>query len=162
MKRHLPLLLAAGLALAAGSPPGNAAKNELKKLEGTWKVVAVEVNGQAVPAAARRLETITIKGARLTVVEQGNKESSMGLKIDPKKKPRAMDLHITRGGTSVDWKCIYALKDNELKICMPLPQKKGDNTPDAAGLGMRPDDFATEGRRRMLVTATRQAGKGQR
>jgi uncharacterized protein (TIGR03067 family) len=159
MKLHLPLLLVAGLVLAAQSPAGDAAKDDLKMLQGTWKVEAVSVGGKDVPPAKAGMEGLVIKGEQVTIRFGGKDVKSMKFKIDPTKKPKALDLRITRGEESVDWKCIYAVKGDELKICMPLARKKGDNTAGAKDTNERPDTFDTKDRPLMLITAKREANK---
>jgi uncharacterized protein (TIGR03067 family) len=160
MNRSLPLVLLAGLGVAAGSSPQEEVKAELKRLEGTWKVVAMELGGKKLPPEkAQRLGQIIITRDRLVLQEADKKETSMGLKIDPAKKPNAMDLRITRGKESIDWKCIYDLQGDDLKICMPLARKKGDSSGGSRDLNVRPESFVTEGRPLMLITARREVKK---
>jgi uncharacterized protein (TIGR03067 family) len=160
MKRCLPILLLVGFVVAADAPSGDKTKAEMKKLEGTWKVVSLELAGKPLPPEKARLGLLIIKGDKLTLTERGKDAKggkTMTFKIDPTKKPKTLDLRITRGEESVDWKCIYSLKADELKICMPLARKKGEKGP--ANTHVRPDSFETAGKPLMLITAKREAGK---
>jgi uncharacterized protein (TIGR03067 family) len=149
---------ASGVGRFLASAPDDDAKeqttDEFKKLEGTWKVLFLEMAGKKLPEDKKGPMNITIKGKRITLMGK-----AMDFKLDPGKKPKALDLHITRGNESVDWPCIYSVKGKELKIAMPLARKKGDNGAPPPGAYTRPTSFDTAGLPVMLITATREATK---
>src|ERR1051325_2758336 len=66
MKLYVLPVLVFGLVIAASSSGGDAAKTDLKKLEGTWGMVSGEAKGEKLP------ESI-VKNAKLTIV--GDKRS---------------------------------------------------------------------------------------
>src|SRR5262249_3347265 len=86
MKLHgLVLVVVAGLLVAADD-----AKDELKKLEGTWSMVSGEKDG-------KKLDADVIKGAKL-VIKGDEHDVKVGAdifkgthKIDPSKKPKTID-----------------------------------------------------------------------
>jgi uncharacterized protein (TIGR03067 family) len=147
------LLIAAGLLQAGNAPKGDSINQEMKKLEGKWTVVSLVMGGKKVPDN-NGPATILIKGNQITIMEK-----LMTFKIDPTKKPKNLDLRIGRGEESVDWKCIYSLEGDQLKICMPLARKKGDKSPGNFGLNIRPESFDTSGIPLMLISARREGKK---
>jgi uncharacterized protein (TIGR03067 family) len=155
MKLLLPPLVLVGLLGAAGGPAADRAGEELKKLEGTWKVVAMEVSGKPVPAGKLPVEKFIIKGDQVVLRERG-KDKKAGIRVDPTREPRALDLLLPHGKERVTWKGIYALKGDELKICMPVAVAKGTSLPPIDQLGARPDSFSTKGRARTLIVARRE------
>jgi uncharacterized protein (TIGR03067 family) len=158
MRVSLVGLVLAGPLLIANAQAGeaDAVKRELKKLQGTWKVVAFTAGGKDVPVDKGGFARLVIKGTRITLTG-GPKDVALSFTIDPGKKPKTMDLLITTGDQSVNWKCIYALKGDELKICMPLAPKKGSKVPVKEDPNQRPSTFDTEGRPMMLIQAKRTA-----
>src|ERR1051325_3724857 len=66
MKLYVLPVLAVGLLIATHSSGGDAAKTDLKKLEGTWGMVSGEAKGEKLPES-------TVKNAKLTIV--GDKRS---------------------------------------------------------------------------------------
>jgi RNA polymerase sigma factor (sigma-70 family) len=94
-------------------------KSELRRLQGTWRVVSIEYAGKPVPAGK-------IEDADLTWTFSGdtwtarNKVSPTGLRvtfgIDPTRSPRAMDFGPVRKDTMPSLG-IYELKGDVLKVC---------------------------------------------
>src|SRR5438874_2067004 len=81
-------LLVAGEVATAGQ--GDAARGELKKLEGTWKPLSVMANGQPDPDNFR----VTYAGGRYTVTHTaGSAVIDRGaIRIDPARTPKSMDV----------------------------------------------------------------------
>lgn len=148
--KALVMVAAAGLLLAADAKE-DAAK-EMKKLEGTWKVVSAEAGGAKIPDDKLKDAFIVIKGDKLTMVDKGkdkdNKE--LTLKIDPSKKPKLLDLTDPKEKDGKPVPAIYALDGNELKICIPLVEmgKKAD--------AKRPESFETKDKAIMTFNCKRE------
>jgi uncharacterized protein (TIGR03067 family) len=142
--------LMCGLLLGAGGA-NEAAKAELNKLEGTWKVVSLEVAGKPVLMEKWKEMRLTFQGERMTVMGQ-----TMPFKIDPTKKPRHLDLTITRGEEKINWKCIYSLEGDTLKFLMPLAPKKGSKVQEPYGSVKRPESFQADGKPFMVFTVERE------
>jgi uncharacterized protein (TIGR03067 family) len=99
--------------IAAAQENADPAK-ELKSLEGTWQVTAMEAFGKPAPADKAPKE----------LVIAGNKLKGLGpdmdIKLDPAKKPRWIDLTFKKGDKSYPIKAIYDLSGDELRLCIPL------------------------------------------
>src|SRR5438034_6834648 len=93
------------------------------KLEGTWRIVSLEVDGVKIPEETIKDSRLIIKGKEFTMKEpiatyRGN------FIIDPSKKPKTIDIKFTegpeKGNTSLG---IYELNDGELKLCLTITAK---------------------------------------
>jgi uncharacterized protein (TIGR03067 family) len=147
MKMRVLLVLTAGLLAAPqlSAVPNRPAKKkdpvkeEMRKLEGTWECTGLELNGRQYQAEILLKlgnPKLVIKGKKLTgSSDRGfrgqNQAATIDLKIDPKKKPKAIDLagQILAGQGTVQ--AIYELKGDTLKTCY---SRNG---------GQRPTEFST-------------------
>jgi len=122
-------------------------KAEMAKLQGTWNIVALEVDG------AKMAENM-LKGAKIVVEGNNFTSISMGatyqgtMKVDVASTPKSFDLMFTegpeKGNTS---RAIYELDGDTWKICLTLGGKD------------RPKEFATKaGSGLALETLKREAG----
>jgi uncharacterized protein (TIGR03067 family) len=118
----MALLFLAGLVLHAQETP--AAKQELKKLEGEWRVEKVEAGGvSATPEQLRELKSVTFKGNTFTSLA-GVARMEGTIKIDPTRKPKTMDI-MFKSGQDKDkvYQAIYSLDGDDLKMCGSEPGK---------------------------------------
>ena len=88
--------------LIAAQPDGtDVAKKELARLQGTWLMVGLEIDGKDVPADKVEGTTLTIKGDRYsTKVKKTEHECT--IRLDPAKKPPAIDMIFTKPGGAAD------------------------------------------------------------
>ena len=104
-------------------------KEELKKLQGTWNIVAFELDGRKMPAVGSK---IVVKGNRFTTIAMGATYDGT-LAVDVTKTPKTFDLIFTagpeKGNTSFG---IYELDGDTWKICLAITGKD------------RPKKFATK------------------
>ena len=115
---------------------GGETEKELKKFEGTWTVVGLETKGKALPEDALKQINLKVmfKGDKYTVEAMGEFAEEGTIKIDPTKKPAAIDLKITKGkDEGKSQQGIYELQGDTLKICMA-----------PAGAEKRPTAFKSE------------------
>ena len=95
---------------------GDRAK-ELKQLEGTWDVIALEVDGKVQPK----------EKAPKQIVVKDNKLNGLGpemtITLDPTKKPKWIELAFKKNNKLYPIRAIYEIKGDELKLCMPLAPK---------------------------------------
>src|SRR5438309_5414462 len=97
MKRHTPTLLTV-LCLLAADAPKDDAKKEQDKLQGAWKTVSAERNGEkAAPEAAERLRVI-FKGDKLSMKDSDQEAREVAtFKLDSAAKVKTIDLMLTNG-----------------------------------------------------------------
>jgi uncharacterized protein (TIGR03067 family) len=107
-------------------------KAELGPLEGNWNVVALEVDGQPMPAGMLGTARIVVEGDRFQSLGMGAVYEGT-MKLDPSANPKTFDLTFTagpeKGNTSLG---IYELDADDWKLCLTT---RG---------GGRPKRFATE------------------
>src|SRR5262249_47022751 len=102
-------------------------KNDQDKMQGVWETTAMEVNGQDMHANGVRLK-FSFKGNKITV--DGDEEikkdyGAFSFKLDPDKKPKAIDMTVTAGerkDTVIEG--IYEFKGDALRICSKLDAKE--------------------------------------
>jgi uncharacterized protein (TIGR03067 family) len=104
---------------------------DLKKLQGTWLITALELDGNKMGAGMLGESKIIVKGDRFTTISMGATYEG-NIRVDEKKKPKVFDLKFTagpeKGNTSFG---IYELDGDTWKICLTITGKA------------RPKKFAT-------------------
>jgi uncharacterized protein (TIGR03067 family) len=127
------LLIGWVLTIAAGEPAkADEAKKELDRLQGTWTMAALEVDGKPVPEEKLKSSTLTIKGDKY-IIKVGDNTHETIIKLDPGKKPKEIDMTFTEGANKdKTLKGIYDLDGDTFRMCRGL-------TPDKD----RPGDFGT-------------------
>jgi uncharacterized protein (TIGR03067 family) len=146
----LPLLTLAALGVAlagdpAGPPKGKGkGKSDQELFQGKWAVVAVEKSGMKIPEEFTKDAAISVKGNTITVELLGETKEAK-FKIDPSKKPKAIDLDFE----GKEHEGIYELKGDTLRVCFPME----------AG-AKRPKTFNSEGETVLATFKRAKAGKG--
>lgn len=116
--------LLAGVLLSAGAGADDAAK-ELEKLQGTWTVTIVELDGKpATDEQKKRVSQLVVKGDKYTILVDGKKIDGGTLKVDPAKKPKVMDATPEEGplkGKALAG--VYELEGDDMKVCFAQPDK---------------------------------------
>lgn len=118
----LPLVTCA--LLAAGHLPAAPAlkgADDLKKLQGDWVVTAWTQGGR--PLDQERLDTAkwSVKGDKYTFEMGGNTEEGT-IKLDPGKKPAAIDLAITAGSDEGKGQVgVYQVDGDTVTFCFNRP-----------------------------------------
>ena len=124
MIRAAVLALTAGLSLAAGDGNKKALDMEYAKLEGTWQVVSLEVDGMKIPKETIKESKLIIKGKEFTMKEKVATYKGT-FSIDPSKKPKTIDVKFRegpeKGNTSLG---IYELDGDDLKLCLSVTTKE--------------------------------------
>ena len=124
MCRCVMLVLVSVLAVAASGfaddkPKDEAAKEEMKKLQGTWQVTkSIGQSEKPAPADEIKEFTFEFKGNAVTVRKRKDDDGKeMKYTLDPSKKPKWFDL--PEGGADGDVaEGIYNLDGDELTICI--------------------------------------------
>jgi uncharacterized protein (TIGR03067 family) len=135
-------LLVAGLLAGAQADD---AKGEQEKLKGTWTLVAAERGGQKAEEDRIKDIKLTVAGDKITL-KTPNGDNVSTFKLDPAKKPKAIDIIPTDGPNKGKPRPgIYELDGDTLKLCY-------NAEPDQD----RPTEFATKpGARQMLMILKR-------
>jgi RNA polymerase sigma factor (sigma-70 family) len=101
---------------------------DLPKLQGRWKAVALEHNGEKLSAEA-------VKGFRVAFLKDiiffysNNTESVTKFKLEPSSKPKVIWLGHVGADRKVEMiRGIYALEDDRLKICVDNDEGKATPT----------------------------------
>jgi len=137
MTKYVLTTLVAGslLSVALADDKEDPAK-DLKALQGRWRYVAREENGKASDPALFEGWSLVIEKDTLTMMEGPNPVYRGTFKIDPSKKPRAIDLTITKGVPAANGKVqlgVYEIDKDTLKWCTAFPDDKA-----------RPKEFSTK------------------
>lgn len=104
---------------------------DLERLQGTWNIVALEVEGQKMPASASTGSKIVIRGSSFTTVSMGAVYDGT-IEVDAAATPRTFDLIFTEGPEKGNRSLgIYELDQDAWRICLTL---RGN---------VRPREFAT-------------------
>ncbi len=147
-------ILTASLVTMAGLAADDENKADLKKLEGTWDVVSMEIAGKKFEAGKGAPDKLVVKDGKMTLFADGKEVSTfkdIKLDVDARKKPKAVEL-VREGKETLPG--IYEVTDDEVKLAMPLvpkDRKPGEALP-------RPESFETKDKPVMVIIAKR--GKG--
>jgi uncharacterized protein (TIGR03067 family) len=127
--------LLAAAALAGLSARAPAADDDVKKLQGTWTIVSIEVDGAKPtgPKVDEVLKTGTLTFDGNTLQTKFPMKSDKGtFKLDPDKKPKQIDVEFEgRGKNGKPDLGIYEFDGETLKLCF------------VSGGGPRPTGFKT-------------------
>jgi uncharacterized protein (TIGR03067 family) len=118
--------------LIAADANDDAARKELKKMQGTWVMVSGEDGGERLPEGTVKNGRLTIAGDRHTV-HVGEVTIVGTHKVDPGKEPKEIDTTDTegpfKGKTTLG---IYKLDGDQFTVCFAPPDKD------------RPKEFTTK------------------
>jgi RNA polymerase sigma factor (sigma-70 family) len=114
-------------------------KAEIEKLQGTWNVATLEVDGEKFPENVFKGSKIIVKGNAFTTVSMGADYKGT-FTIDISKTPKTIDLTFTdgpeKGNTSL---AIYELDGDTWKMCLTIgkvDRPKEFKTKAGSGLGL--------------------------
>ena len=133
MRSSLWVAVAACLLIGADAPPAAAGKDDAA-LRGTWEVVALEINGEAVKDANFKGQTwifsadglaIEFKDIRATYIykldsskkpKQFDLTLQVGYKLDPPNEPKLIELKPQEKNAKAEG--IYSLDGDSLQVCV--------------------------------------------
>ncbi len=91
--------------------------DHLSRLQGKWRVTALEVNGAEAPRDQLASNSITIKGTRFTATGPGSfYEGEMS--IDPAAQPKRLSVAMEKGPELRVLNAIYEINGDTLRICL--------------------------------------------
>ena len=116
----LQLLALASCVLAA--PPDDVVRREQQALDGNWRLVSAEQDGQRMPARQANDFSLTFKNGRFISSQGGNKlgghKQTGTYTLDPTKNPKTIDVVPDAGpDKGKSWSLIYIVQDSTLRIC---------------------------------------------
>jgi uncharacterized protein (TIGR03067 family) len=118
MKARFLLLPLVGLAFVVGVAAQDAAKEELKRLDGVWRIVSVVSDGKKTPEDAIKGMSVVLSGDTYTVKVDEKQVEKGTQKVDPTKKPKTIDINILEGEDKGKSQLgIYELDGDTLKMC---------------------------------------------
>lgn len=123
-----------------------ATRKDRKLIEGTWRIVSLEINGnKAMDEDARKLTVVNGPGEKWSLLSEGNEVAKGTNSLGPTKNPKTIDFTITEGGGKGNTHLgIYELGEKSRKLCFALPGKD------------RPTEFSSApGSEHILVTFER-------
>jgi uncharacterized protein (TIGR03067 family) len=100
----------------------DAVKTDAIRIQGTWKVVALEAQGTQAPAEIVAAMRLVFKDATLTFDPGEPGFTKYTFKLDPTAKPPTFDMTQMEGKRETQ-KGIYALEGDTLKICIGLADR---------------------------------------
>lgn len=128
------VVLATPMLLAAGND--NDVKKELKALEGKWKAVALEAEGNPLPKEAIPDFTYIIGADGKATGKMAEGEYTATMTVNPRKDPKTIDnLHESGPQKGKKQYGVYKLEGDKLTVCM---------TPPGSAEVDRPKDFITK------------------
>lgn len=148
MKHSLILFIALFTSIMYAESENQGIKKELKHLEGTWKAVAMEAGGQALPKDALPpfMFIVSADGKAISKSAFGDYEAKIIVDVD--KDPKTIDnLHKTGKEKGKKQLGVYKLEGDKWIVCMTMP---GAEEKD------RPKDFDTKGSLNAVIIFERQ------
>jgi uncharacterized protein (TIGR03067 family) len=122
MNLRLWAVVAAGVLVAADTPKGDAVKEELAKFQGGWQLVSGVINGNPIPDDDAKQIERKFDGDKFEAKKGGMTLTKGTVKIDPTKKPKAVDVQLSQSdGGEVTLKGIYELDGDTMKTCLAPP-----------------------------------------
>ncbi len=139
------LFFAAILAAFLSAFVSTAQADDLKSMQGKWRVESAEAEGKAVVSPELTDLVVTITGETYEVSTKDGIDRG-SLKVDEGQKPKAIDATHTEGPESGKMiKGIYELKGDTLRVCYAVTG------------GERPTEFATrQGSPVLMITYRRE------
>lgn len=121
---------------SAGDAKDEAINKDRKRIEGTWQITALEINGnKSKDEDVKKLTVFNGSDGMWSVRSEGKEISKGTSTFDPTQQPKSIDFTPTEGGGKGDqFLGIYQLKKNIRKLCFAPAGKdrptKFSSTPD--------------------------------
>ena len=126
------IVLVAGSLMALEAPAQDAVRNDLHKIQGTWKIIALEADGKQAPAEIVATLKLTFKGDTLTFTPGEPGFTNYTYKLDPATNPPSFDMtHADGKNKGNTTNGIYSLEGDNLKICFGGDQRPKEFTTKA-------------------------------
>ena len=144
MIRPSSMTVLAVILVAASTSAEDKSAEDIKKLQGEWRYVEVEMDGKQVSFDShpvwkeRRLIFHDGTGMTGKPGKAGSADRESAFKLDAGQSPKAIDITALDGKENgMTWACIYTFDKDRLKICMPNFLNRVDPS-------KRPKEFRTK------------------
>ena len=119
------LLTAIAATASADDAKDEAIKKDRKLIEGTWRIVVMEIDGnKSSDEDAKKLSVVNGPDGTWTILSEGKEVAKGTNTFDPTKKPKTIDFTITEsGGKGNVHLGIYELGEKARKLCFAPPGK---------------------------------------
>lgn len=118
-------VLAVGLLIAADGPISNDAKEELKKLAGTWTLVTEVSDGEKRDDDyTKKIKWVINEDGTWKVFEDGKVKYRGKLTVDPTKQPREIDSALAGDQEGTIVRSIYEVEGDTLKHCFAVGEDR--------------------------------------
>jgi len=127
MRRLRMVLLATVAVVGVTTAQAEDAKPDSESIQGTWKIVGMESDGNPVPEEGFKQVQFVFVGEKFRIIDKSGEHETIeaAFKLDPTKNPTTLDptfLNSPLKGKKVP--CIYELKGDDLKLAWPEPGKE--------------------------------------
>ena len=122
------------LCLALAQPTNEEkAKKDLEKMQGTWTMQALEINGKDVPLQQLQDTVLIVKADEYRTKIKDKELFGFRIKLDPSKDPKEIDMIKKEpDGSEKTYKGIYVFENDVFKMCRAATSEQN-----------RPNQFAT-------------------
>lgn len=120
------VVLTATMAGMGKADETDASQRDRRRLEGTWRIVALEINGnKAQDQDARKLTVVNGPGVTWRLLSEGQEVARGTNSLDSAHKPSAIDITITEGGGKGNvHRGIYELGEKTRRLCIAAVGKE--------------------------------------
>jgi len=116
------LAIAALVGVAAAAEKADA---DLEKIQGSWKLMSLEIQGKTIPAPEGGGTFIFGKDNKLVIKEKDKADKEGTFKIDASKDPKELDLIGATAKEKETMRTIYQLDGDTLKLAFSAEGPKG-------------------------------------
>ncbi len=135
MWKRLVFVFGIFLITALFSNAGEKPTTDAKTLQGTWKIIELEANGEKKPAEDFEGWKVVVKGDDFWLEKPSGLDPKLKFKLDRGKSPNTIDLTVQEGKDKGQVAPgIYAFDNGKLRLCINI---FGDRT-------IRPKEFKTQ------------------
>jgi uncharacterized protein (TIGR03067 family) len=96
---------------------------EMKKLEGIWEVVGMEMKGKALPAKDRPIQKVIFRDNKKAAQKEAKESQVYTYTLDPSKEPKTMEATEVGAKKKSTLVGIYQVDKDTLKLCLDLDGK---------------------------------------
>jgi uncharacterized protein (TIGR03067 family) len=98
---------------------------DLEKIQGSWKLTSLEIDGKTIPASEGGGVFVFGKGNKLVRKQKDKADKEGTFKIDASKDPKELDLIGPKGEEKETMRTIYQLDGDTLKLAFSAEGPKG-------------------------------------